>query len=151
MNVGIPVAEIAKDGYYSVDDYVIYTNGLGSEDLNTFTSCLRFSVTYLRPEWTSILSYSSFYHDNTFFAGFEGLSNNRLILTFCKYHGITNGIRAVCSKTTLKSLRIHKQWHHSCWSFEVDGINSEEIKVSTKLFYDGQVVDQGDKPLESLD
>ena len=141
------MVEIAKEGQYSVEDNVIYKNGLGSEDLNTFTSCLRFSVIYLRPEWTSLLSYTSFYHDNTFYVGFEVRSNNRLLLTFWKYIGITNGIKAVGSETILKSLNIHKQWHHACWSFEVDEINSEEIKVSTKLFYDGQVVDQGDKNL----
>ena len=93
------MVEIAKEGQYSVEDNVIYKNGLGLEDLNTFTSCLRFSVIYLRPEWTSLLSYTSFYHDNTFYVGFEVRSNNRLLLTFWKYIGITNGIKAVGSET----------------------------------------------------
>lgn len=135
------MVEIAKDGQYSVKESVKYRYGLGSEELNTFTSCFRVAVKFLRPEFTTILSYSSFLHDNTFLAAFNK-NYNILNILFCKYHQGSLP-KTVCSKKPMKSLRIHDQWHHFCWTFETTGINSDQIKVSTKLFHDGQEVNQG--------
>ena len=41
-----------------------FVQGLGSEDINTFTVCLRFNVEYLRPLYPMIFSYSTFVTDN---------------------------------------------------------------------------------------
>ena len=138
--LGIPVAEIAKDGQYSIEENIRYTKGLGPEDLNTFTNCLRFNVNFLRAEAT-LLAYSSFLHDNTYDVWYYNK-----VLEFCRYYGIHKGIKTVCNQVTLKTEKIHDQWHHACWSFKTSGIGLDQIKVSTNLYYGGQEVMQGNKP-----
>ena len=68
FNLGIPIAEIGTDGQYNVKDYLLYSNDLGSEDLNSFSVCIRFNVEFLRPSVTTLISYSTFISDNTFAA-----------------------------------------------------------------------------------
>ena len=46
----------------------------------------------------------------------------------------------------MPSIRIHEKWHHICWLFNTDDLNSNQIKVSTKLFLDGKEVYQGIVP-----
>ena len=121
---------------------MIYRNGLGSEDLNTFSICLRFNVKFLRPEYSHIFSYSSFIHDNTLQSSITLQSDSKLYLRFCKYYGL-RGITPICSENEFKSVKIHEQWHHVCWLVDTEGIDSNEISVSTKLFFDGKEVDQG--------
>ena len=147
--LGIPIAKIAIDGLYSEKDYMQYKNGLGSEDLNTFTCCLRFNVEYLRPHDPTILSYSSFIDDNSFLVFFTHESGNKLSFKFCKYLN-SNGITKFCSKKIMPSLKIHNNWHHACWLFNTDGEDLDQIKVSTKLFFDGKEVTQGETSFINL-
>ena len=148
--LGIPVAEIALDGQYNVTENMQFTNGLGSEDINTFTVCFRFNVEFLRPEITQILSYSTFLHDNTLEALIWFNSDNILSISFCKYWGYASkGITKLCSSHYFKSIRIHDHWYHACWLVNTDGVESDQIKIHTKLFYDGKEVDNGDTMLIS--
>ena len=50
----------------------------------------------------------------------------------------------------MPSIRIHDKWHHICWLFDTDRVNSDQIKVSTKSYLDGKEVYQGDVPLDIL-
>ena len=143
--LGISVAEIAIDGQYSVNENMGYNNGLGSEDLNTFTVCFRFNVKFLR-RLPHFISYSTFVHANSLTSYLWLQSDNKLTFHICKYIGLS-GITAFCSKKLFQSVKIHDQWHHVCWLFDTEEIDFEEIKVSTKLFFDGNEVTKGDAPL----
>ena len=145
--LGIPIAEIGIDRQYNVNENMQYTNGLGSEDLKTFSVCIRFNVAFLRPQLSTLFSYSNFIDDNALSSWFT-INNGTLSLNFCKYWG-ASGITTIYSKKIFKYISIHNHWHHACWLFNTDGIDSEEIKVSTKLFFDGKEVNQGDTPLVS--
>ena len=92
------------DGQYSVKENMQYTNGLGSEDLNTFTLCLRFKVEFLRPEHTTILSYSTFNSDNAFGTYLWLQSGSTLNLGFCKYWD--DLVTGHCNYSPLKSIKI---------------------------------------------
>ena len=81
--LGIHVAEIALDGQYNVKENMQFTMGLGSEDINTFTVCLRFNIEFLRPELTEIFSYSTFIHDNSLESYLWLDSHGELSLGFC--------------------------------------------------------------------
>ena len=120
-----------------------FFHGLGSEDLNTLTVCLRFNVEYLRPIYTMIFSYSTFITDNCLESFLWLESATEFSFSFCKYANM-NGLTSICSKFTMKSVKIHNQWHHACWSFETNEIDADQIKISTKLFLDGKEVIQGD-------
>ena len=123
-----------------------HTTGLGSEDINTFSICLRFNIKFLRPQLTTILSYSTFITDNSLLIYLQLLeSNSKLSLNFCKYFGLS-GITTVCNLIMMPSIRIHEKWHHICWLFNTENLNSNQIKVSTKLFLDGKQVYQGIVP-----
>ena len=143
MFLGIPVVEIAMDGQYTTGTYLKHSNGIGPDDLNDFTLCLRFNVNYLKPLYFPILHYSSFIHDNSLEAFFELVdSGTKIMFAFCKYFGLKD-VTTVCSEKTLAHLRVQDMWHHACWLFKTDEISSNEIKVSTKIFYDGQEVNKG--------
>ena len=128
-----------------------FTKGLGSEDINTFTVCLRFNIEFLRPELTEIFSYSTFIHDNSLESYLWLDSHGELSLGFCKYWGYaSNGITKLCSTKILKSVRLlHDHWHHTCWLVNIDGVGSDQIEISKKLFLNGKVVEQGDIMLNS--
>ena len=140
--LGIPIAKIGIDRPYNVNENMLYTNGFGSEDLKTFSVCIRFNVEFLRPELSSIFSYSTFISDNTISSWLK-LDNDTLTLNFCTYWGVS-GITTVWSRKILRSINIHNHWHHTCWLYNTDEIDSKEVKVSTKLFFDGKEVNQGD-------
>ena len=123
-----------------------FFHGLGSEDLNTLTVCLRFNVEYLRPVYTMIFSYSTFITDNCFESFLWLESATKLSFSFCKYCCM-DGVTSICSEFTMKSVKIHDHWHHACWSFETNEIDSDQIEISTKLFFDGIEVNQGDSPI----
>ena len=122
---------------------MLYTFGLGSEDLHTFTMCLRFNVKFLRPEYTQLSSYSTFISDNSLESFLWLESYNKLSLGFCKYWGL-DGITVLCSMYAMESVKIHNQWHHACWLVDTQGIDSDEIKVTTKTFFDGKEANPGD-------
>ena len=122
-----------------------YTNGLGSEDLNTFTTCLRFNVKFLRPIFAHLHSYSTFISDNTLLSTLGLQYDNKLSLKICKYVFVTK-VTTFCTIHKMKSVKIHDQWHHFCWLFNADEINKDQIQVSTKLFLNGKQVKQGDFP-----
>ena len=146
--LGIPIAEISTDGQYNAKDYLQYSNGLGSKDLNSFSICIRFNVEFLRPRVTSLISYSTFISDNTI-ASWLWFLDGKLSILFCTYWG-ASGVKTVCSEKTFKDISLHNHWHHFCWIFHADGIDSEKIKISTKLFFDGTEVNQGDVHIVNL-
>ena len=119
-----------------------YTKGLGSEDINTFSVCVRFNVEYLRPRVSSIFTYSTFIYDNALELRLFH-KEGKLNLRFCRYSG-ASGIEGICSEKIIKSINLHNHWHHTCWLLNTDGIDLEKIKLSTKLFFDGKEVNQGD-------
>ena len=63
--LGITVFELSMNGKMTIDSYLNHTNGIGPENLMNFTLCVRFNVNFLRPQLSSILSYSTFLEDNT--------------------------------------------------------------------------------------
>ena len=82
--LGIQVAELAIDGLHTIDSYLNHTEGIGPNNLTDFSVCLRFNVNYLKPELSTLLSYSTFLSDNT------------LIITLLKETG--GSLLLVCSK-----------------------------------------------------
>ena len=120
-----------------------YTQGLGTQDINSFTICFRFNVEFLRPVNTNILAYSTYNSDNALGCYLWLQSGSKLHLGLCKYWGLF-GITSVCSSTLLKSVRIHDHWHHVCWSVDINEIDSDQIKIDAKLFFDGEEVKKGD-------
>ena len=119
-----------------------YTKGLGSEDINTFSVCVRFNVEYLLPRTSSIFTYSTFIYDNALELRLYR-KEGKLSLRFCRSLG-ASGTEEVCNTKIFKSIHLHNDWHHTCWLLSTDGIDSEKIKLSTKLFFDGKEVNQGD-------
>ena len=155
--LGIPVAQIGIDGQYNVKENMQYTYGLGSEDLNTFSVCVRFNVEFLRPHLSTIFSYSTFISDNTLdFKLKLHNEHDEITLEFCKYKdsGLRIGIKHICSEKKFKPItnfiNYHNTWHHACWLFNTDGIDSEKIKLTTKLFFDGNEENQGDIPFINM-
>ena len=69
--LGIPVAEFAMDGVYTLKPYINHTLGIGPNNLTDFTFCLRFKVNYLKPIVSYIISYTSLTADNTLTLDFE--------------------------------------------------------------------------------
>ena len=147
FQLGIPIAKMGTDGQMDVKDYMLYSNGLGSENLNTFSVCGRFNVEFLGPQVTSIFSYSTFISDNTLSMWLD-VKDGKLELKICTYWGVSG--TTVCSEKFFKSINLHNHWHHFCWLFNTDGINSEKIKLSTKLFFDGKEVNKGDPHFANL-
>ena len=49
----------------------------------------------------------------------------------------------------MESVKIHNQWHHACWLVNTEGIESDQITVLKKLFFDGKEISQGDEYLET--
>ena len=139
--LGIPVAGIAINGQYNISENMQYTNGLGPEDFDTFTVCLRFYVEYLRPEYTIILSYSTFKSDNTIGVWLVLESDGELKFGFCKYWGLSLAA-SFCNYVPV-SFKIQNKWHHACWLVKTDSTNSNPVKVSTKIFFDGKEGYQG--------
>ena len=69
--LGIPVAEFAMDGVYTLKPYINHTLGIGPNNLTDFTFCLRFKVNYLKPIVSYMISYTSLTADNTLTLDFE--------------------------------------------------------------------------------
>ena len=42
-------------------------------------------------------------------------------------------------------MKIHQQWHHICLSLKTEDINSDEVSVTTKLYFDGSEATKGKK------
>ena len=40
-------------------------------------------------------------------------------------------------------MKIHQQWHHICLSLQTEDINSDEVSVTTKLYFDGSEATKG--------
>ena len=139
--LGITIAEIAIDGQYDINENMQYTHGLGSENLNTFTVCYRFNFEFLRPEYTIILSYSTFKSDNTIGSWLLLESDGKLKLGFCKYWGLSLAA-SFCNYVPM-SFKIQNKWHHACWTVKTDSTDTNPVKVTAKIFFDGKESYQG--------
>ena len=84
--IGIQVAELAIDGQHTIDSYLNHTEGIGPNNLTDFSFCLRFNVNYLKPEISTLLSYSTFISDNTLFIVLMKESGGSLLLLCRKCH-----------------------------------------------------------------
>ena len=81
------------DGKYSIEPFLNYTQGIGSNNLDDFTICLRFYVNYLKPLDTYPLSYTTFLEDNSLTMRLSITTTNsakseeskKLTLVICKY------------------------------------------------------------------
>ena len=82
---GIPVAEMEMDGQNTIDSYLNHTEGIGQSNLTDFTICLRFNVNYLKPSYSSMLSYSTYLSDNALEIGLRQRPGGVIILYYCKY------------------------------------------------------------------
>ena len=90
-----------------------------------------------------IFSYSTFVTDNCLESFLSLKSATELSFSFCKYSTFA-GVTGLCSEFTFKSVKVHDHWHHACWVVETNAIDSDQIKISTKLFFDGKEVNQGE-------
>ena len=82
---GIPVAEMEMDGQYTIDSYLNHTEGIGQSNLTDFTICLRFNVNYLKPSYSSMLSYSTYLSDDALEIGLMQRSAEIIFIYYCKY------------------------------------------------------------------
>ena len=82
---GIPVAEMEMDGQYTIDSYLNHTEGIGPNNLTDFTVCLRFNVNFLRPRFSSMLSYSTYLSDDALEIGLKQRPGGVLLIYYCKY------------------------------------------------------------------
>ena len=86
IHLGIQVAELAIDGQHTIDSYLNHTEGIGPNNLTDFSFCMRFNVNYLKPEISTLLSYSTFISDNTLFIVLMKESGGSLLLLCRKCH-----------------------------------------------------------------
>ena len=84
--LGIQVAELASDGQHTIDSYLNHTEGIGPNNLTDFSFCMRFNVNYLKPEISTLLSYSTFLSDNMLFVVLMKESGGSLLLLCRKCH-----------------------------------------------------------------
>ena len=82
---GIPVAEMEMDGQNTIDSYLNHTEGIGQSNLTDFTICLRFNVNYLKPSYSSMLSYSTYLSDDALEIGLMQRSAEIIFIYYCKY------------------------------------------------------------------
>ena len=75
---------MAIDGRHSIDSYLNHTEGIGPNNLTDFSFCMRFNVNYLKPEISTLLSYSTFISDNTLFIVLMKESGGSLLLVCSK-------------------------------------------------------------------
>ena len=59
------MAEFQIDGLFTVDHFLNHTGGIGSENLTSFTLCMRLNINFLRGRMSHPLSYTSDFSDNT--------------------------------------------------------------------------------------
>ena len=151
LNIGIRVAEFSMDGKYSIEPFLNYTQGIGSNNLDDFTICLRFYVNYLKPLDTYPLSYTTFLEDNSLTMRLSITTTDsekteeskKLTLVICKYVELQQG----CGIYQQNHLKIHQEWHHVCFTLSTARLNSSTILSETKLYYDGKMVHLGKNPL----
>ena len=82
--LGIHVAELSIDGIYTIDSYLNHTEGIGPNDLTDFSLCLRYNINYLRPIINTMVSYSTWWSDNSLLLIFIKQSDGSLMLRGCK-------------------------------------------------------------------
>ena len=129
------------NGQITIDSYLNHTNGIGPDNLMNFTLCVRFNVNFLRPQLSSILSYSTFLEDNTLVIELVSVKSGRqLMLHICKYGDLNHG---TCGFYKTENTRIHQDWHHACLSHKSEPIDSDSVLVTTKLYFDGNEVKKG--------
>ena len=85
LDLGIPVAELSMDGRYTIDTYLNHTEGIGPNNLTDFTICLRFYINNLKPDVTSLFSYSNFLDANALEVFLSKKSKPIILLIICKY------------------------------------------------------------------
>ena len=140
--LGIPVAELSLNDPYNIESYLNNTKGIGPNNLTDLTVCLRFNVNYLKPMVSTILSYSTFYSDNSLVAELSITPNERLQLCFAYAFGpITYHCVEILQET--HNLKIHNEWHHTCFSLKNEELDSETIQIISKVYYDGTEVTWG--------
>ena len=123
------------DGQYSIEPYLNYTQGIGPNDLTDFTFCLRFNVNYLKPKFSTLLSYSTALSDNSFLVDLW-MRSKTVILSLKKYPKHNQGRTFY---KTHNQRKFHNEWHHACMSLKTEELESDKIKVSTKLYFDGHL------------
>lgn len=125
------------DGLFTESTYMNFSQGLGSTNIVNFTFCLRQNLNYLR-SWSSYpVSFSNAITDNAFIVVVEKPKNIDLplILGICKYryiHGECNFFQV--------GMKIHQEWHHSCFVYTKIDDGSGIVKTKTQLYYDGKLV-----------
>ena len=127
------------DGQYSIEPYLNYTQGIGPNDLTDFTFCLRFNVNYLKPKHSTLVSYSTAFSDDSFRVDIL-LGIKTLRLSFKKFPKYNQG--SAFYKTS-NQRKFHNEWHHACLSLKTEELESDKIKVSTKLYFDGHLQEKG--------
>ena len=137
---GIAVAELSMDGHYNIDSYLNHTSGIGIENLDDFTICLRFNVNFLKQTSSSLVSYSTSTSDNSINFYIDYISGGSLLLYICKYYDRNQG----CGYYRSDDRRIlHEEWHHTCLTLKTEEMDSNRYRVSTKLYFDGNLAEKG--------
>ena len=133
------MVELALDGSYTIEPYINHTLGIGPNDLDDFTLCLRFFVYFLKPINSALLSYSTSIDDNSL--NVELVKSNEILLLFvCKFVKLDQG----CGYYRTNNLRsLHREWNHICMSLKTESMDSDRIRVSTKLYLNGNLVQKG--------
>ena len=142
------------DGKYSIEPFLNYTQGIGSNNLDDFTICLRFYVNYLKPLDTYPLSYTTFLEDNsltmqisiTTTDSAKTEESKKLTLVICKYVELQQG----CGIYQQNHLKIHQEWHHVCFTLSTARLNSSTVLSETKLYHDGKMVHLGTYYISTL-
>ena len=137
--LGIPVAELALDGRYTTETYINHTLGIGPNNLDDFTLCLRFFVYFLKSANSGLLSYSTSFDDNSLNVELVK-SAQTLLLFICKYIKLDQG----CGYYKTNNLRsLHREWNHICMSLKTEIMDADLIQVSTKIYLNGNLVQKG--------
>ena len=132
---GIPVAQFAMNGSYSIDYFLEHEEGIGPRNLTDFTLCIRFNPNYLRPY--GLLSYATFLDGDSLAMGFD-IRSESLHLCVWKYFKLKQGKK--CKK--MENFRVHNEWHHFCWSYKTEDFDSDTKEITTKLYYNGKKVER---------
>ena len=139
------MAELNLDDPYTVEDYLYNTKAIGLKNLTDFTVCLRFNVNYLKPILSTMLSYATFYSDNSLIADLTITPNERLQLTFGSILYGELKVHRIEILPETSNLKIHNEWHHTCFSTKTEELDSETIQITSKIYYDGTELTWGKK------
>ena len=135
---GIHVAQFAMDGFYNLDSVLKHKDGIGPNNLTDFTLCLRFNLNYLQHKYLALLTYATYIDGDSLSVGFDVKPNSLHLCAWKYWTVLKQGVK--CKK--MDNFRVLNEWHHICWSFKTDDLDSDTKQITTAFYYNGKKVEK---------